>query len=148
MSQAPTPPGAHRRGPLFWLSAAAGWAVIGYGLRGLLHHRVDTRPSNLATFLAGGALIHDLIVAPMLIIVGVVIGRYVPGRVRAVVQAALIVSGGLALFSYPLVRGYAHRLHNPSSLPHNYTANLLLVLAIVWTFAAAILVIRLRRREG
>jgi len=148
VSQSPTPAGRHGRGPLFWLSAAAGWAVIGYGLRGLLHHHVDTRPSNLATFFAGGALIHDLVVAPILITVGVVIGRYVPGRIRAVVQAALIVSGGLALFSYPLVRGYAHRLHNPSSLPHNYTANLVLVLAIVWTVAATILVIRLRRREG
>jgi hypothetical protein len=148
VSRAPTPAEAHRRGPLFWLSATAGWAVIGYGLHGLLHHHVDTRPSNLATFLAGGALIHDLIVAPLLIIVGVVIGRYVPGRVRAVVQAALVVSGGLAVFSYPLVRGYAHRLHNPSSLPHNYTTNLVLVLAIVWAVAAAILVIRLRRREG
>jgi hypothetical protein len=78
----------------------------------------------------------------------VVIGSFVPGRVRAVVEAALIVSGGLAVFSYPLVRGYAHRLHNPSSLPHNYAANLVLVPAIVWTVAAAILVIRLRRPEG
>ena len=141
-------PAAHRRGPLFWLSAALGWAIIGYGVRGLLHHHVDTRPSNLATFVVAGALLHDLVVAPILVVAGVVVSRCVPARARAVVQAALIISGCVALFSYPLVRGYAHRLHNPSSLPHNYTANLLLVLAIVWTVAAAILVIRLRRREG
>jgi len=40
-------------GPVFWLSAAIGWAVIAYGLRGLFHHHVDTRPGNLATFVVG-----------------------------------------------------------------------------------------------
>jgi hypothetical protein len=143
-------PAAHRRGPLFWLSAAVGWAIIGYGVRGLLLHHVDTRPSNLATFVVAGALLHDLVVAPILVVLGVVASRSVPARARAVVQAALIISACVALFSYPLVRGYAHRLHNPSSLPHNYTANLALVLGIVWAIAAVILGIRLhlRRRDS
>ena len=60
-------------------------------------------------------------------------------------QAALIVSGSLVLFSYPLVRGYAHALRNPSSLPYNYTANLATVIAAVWTIAAVAIVVRLRR---
>ena len=36
-----------KRGPLFWISAAVGWGIIAYGLRGLFHHHVDTRPANL-----------------------------------------------------------------------------------------------------
>ena len=60
-------------------------------------------------------------------------------------QAALIVSGSLVLFSYPLVRGYAHALNNPSSLPHNYTANLAVVLVAVWAVTAVVMVVRLRR---
>jgi hypothetical protein len=131
-----------RAGPVFWVSAAAGWAIIGYGLRGLWQHRLDTRPANLAKFAVGGALIHDLILAPLLLAVGVTIARVVPARIRAIVQAALIVSGALVLFAYPLVRGYAHALHNPSSLPHNYTANLAVVLAAVWAVAAVAIVIR------
>ena len=129
----------------FWLTAAAGWAVIAYGLRGMIQHRLDTRPANLAKFAIGGALIHDLVFAPLLLLVGVAISRATPGRVRGIVQAALIVSGSLVLFSYPLVRGYAHVLHNPSSLPHNYTANLAIVLGGVWVIAAVALVVRLRR---
>jgi hypothetical protein len=131
-----------RAGPAFWVSAAAGWATIGYGLRGLWQHRLDTRPANLAKFAVGGALIHDLILAPLLLAVGVAIARIVPPRLRAIVQAALIVSGSLVLFAYPLVRGYAHALHNPSSLPHNYTANLAVVLAAVWVVAALAIVLR------
>jgi hypothetical protein len=136
------PPAA---GTGFWISAATGWVIIAYGLRGMIHHRLDTRPANLAKFAVGGALIHDLIFAPLVLLVGTVISRSTPAKVRGIVQAALIVSGTLVLFAYPLVRGYAHALRNPSSLPHNYTANLGIALAIVWAVATVAVMVRLRR---
>ena len=124
-----------KRGPLFWGSAVAGWALIGWGVRGALHHRIDTRPGQLARFLLGGALAHDLILAPLVLLVGVAVARSVPGRWRATVQAVLFVCGTLVLFSYPEVRGYAHVLRNPTSLPHDYAANLVVVLTV---FVAAV----------
>lgn len=141
-----TEPSTGGRGRLFWLSAAAGWVVIGYGLRGVYIHRIDTRPRDLATFALGGALLHDLLVAPLVIISGLALARVAPARLRGVVQSAAIVSTCLILFSYPLVRGYGHVLHNPSSLPHNYTANLLVVLGAVWLIAAAFAIRRLVAR--
>jgi hypothetical protein len=145
-SLAPRPDDAdeHRAGPLFWISAAVGWAVIGWGLRGVFQHSLDTRPANLAKFVVGGALLHDLIVAPVLLLAGVALARAVPGRARAVVQAALAISGIVALFSYPLVRAYGLAANNPTSLPHNYGANLLIVLGVVWAVAAGIVIARLR----
>jgi len=134
----------HRAGPLFWISAAMGWAVIAWGLRGIFEHSLDTRPANLARFVVGGALLHDLIIAPLIIGAGVLLARAVPGRARAVVQGALAVSGIVALFSYPLVRGFGLAANNPTSLPHNYAAGLLVVLGVVWAVAAAIAVVRLR----
>jgi hypothetical protein len=134
-----------RAGPLFWVSAALGWAVIAWGLRGIFEKSLDTRPSNLAKFVVGGALLHDLLVAPLVILAGVLLARVVRGRARALVQAALAVSGMVALFSYPLVRGYGLAANNPTSLPHNYTANLLVVLGLVWAFAATAVILRLRR---
>jgi hypothetical protein len=134
-------------GKLFWLSAIAGWIVIAYGIRGLLHHHVDTNPSDLAWFFVGGALLHDLLVAPLLLIAGVLVARSVPGRARAIVQAALIVSGALALFAYPFIRGYGHAVHNPSALPHNYTADLAIALAVVWGVASVLVVALLWRRR-
>ncbi len=134
----------HRAGPLFWISAAIGWAVIAWGLRGIFEHSLDTRPANLARFVVGGALLHDLIIAPLLIGAGVLLARAVPGRARAVVQGALAISGIVALFSYPLVRGFGLAANNPTSLPHNYTAGLLIVLGVVWAVATALVVVRLR----
>lgn len=138
--------GEPRRGPVFWISAAAGWALIGWGGRGVLHHHVDTRPGQLARFLLAGALAHDLLLAPVVLLTGVVVARTATGRWRAPIQAALLISGTLTLFAYPLLRGYGHVLHNPTSLPHNYSANLLVVIAVVVAGTAAVALIRAGRR--
>jgi hypothetical protein len=132
----------HRPGPLFWASAAAGWAVIAYGLRGIFQHSLDTRPAQLARFVVGGALLHDLVVAPLVILAGVAIARAVHGRARPVVQAALVVTAIVTLFSYPVVRAYGLATNNPTSLPHNYARNLLVVLAAIWVAAAGAIAVR------
>jgi hypothetical protein len=138
-------PSDHRAGPAFWVSAAAGWIVIGVGLRGIFLHRLDTRPANLAKFVVGGALLHDLLIAPLVLLAAVAVARAVPGRARGIVQAALAVTGVVALFSYPMVRAYGLAAHNPTSLPHNYALNLIVVLGVVWAVAAAALLVRLRK---
>lgn len=144
--------GRHRagsnRGALFWISAVAGWALIGWGLRGALHHHVDTRPASLTRFFIGGALIHDLVFAPVVLAGGVALARLVRGPARAPVQAALLISGTVVLFSYPEIRGFAHGLHNPTSLPHNYTANTAIVVGVVWVGVLAVAIVRRRVRRG
>ena len=140
---------SHRnRGPLFWLSAAAGWALILWGVRGALHHRIDTRPGQLARFLAGGALLHDLVVAPIVLLVGLAVARVVPAAWRSAVQAAAVISACVALFSYPLVRGFGRGAHNPTSLPHNYALNLTVVVAAVWVVTLALVVPMRKLRTG
>jgi hypothetical protein len=119
------------RGRTFWIGSAAGWALILYGLRGALHHSLDTRPSQLARFWIAGALAHDLVLAPVVLGIGIALARLVPRRRRAAVQRALIICGPLALFAYPQIRGYGHALRNPTSLPHNYIANFFLVAGAV-----------------
>jgi hypothetical protein len=138
----------HHRGPLFWVSALAGWALIGWGVRGLLHFHIDTRPEELARFFLSGALIHDLLFAPIVLGGGVVIARLSPRAWRAYVQGTLLVIGAVALFAYPEVRDYARILHNPTSLPHNYTANLAVVAAGVCLLVVVIALLRSRRRAA
>lgn len=135
-----------RRGPVFWGAAAAGWAVIGWGVRGALHHHIDTRPAELARFFIGGAIIHDVVFAPIVLGAGVLLARVAPGRWRAPLQAAAIVCGCAAIFSWPELRDYARATHNPSSLPHNYTANLAVVIAVVVLVTGGVVLVRRRRR--
>ena len=136
-----------RAGARFWLSAAAGWLIIGVGVRGIFQHTIDTRPASLARFVVGGALIHDLVVAPLVLLVALGITRAVPRWARSIVQAAVGVTAVLALFSYPLVGAYGRATRNPTSLPHNYTRNLTVVLGIVWAVAAVAVLVRLRNRH-
>jgi len=126
------------RGWLFWGSAAAGWALILWGVRGALRHSVDTRPGELARFLIGGALIHDLLVAPVALLAGLAVARVVRPHWRAAVQAAAVISACVALVAYPLVRGYGRAANNPTSLPHNYGWNLALVVSAVWVVTLAV----------
>lgn len=133
-----------KAGRLFWVSAAIGWGVIAWGVVGIFSNSLDTRPANLARFVVGGALLHDLIVAPLAIIAGVLLVRAVRGPARAPVQAALVVSAIVALFAYPLVRAYGLAANNPTSLPHNYAANLMIVLGVIWAVAAGVVAFRLR----
>ena len=149
MSAAPRPAGPSHPlpgplGPRFWISAAVGWAVIGWGVYGIVSNRLDTRPANLATFVVGGALLHDLLVAPLVIVAGVLVARAVPGRARAPVQAALVVSAIVALFAWPLVRAYGLAANNPTSLPHNYALNLAIVLGLVWAAAGVAIFLKSR----
>jgi hypothetical protein len=129
----------------FWVSAAAGWAVIVVSVGGILSNRIDTRPGSLARFVIGGALLHDVLVAPLVLLLALLVVKLVPAPVRSIVQGTLVVTAVVALFSYPLVRGYGLAARNPTSLPHNYALNLTVVLGVVWAIAAAVLVVRLRK---
>ena len=119
------------RGAAFWIATAAGWVVIAWGVRGVFAHRLDTRPGQLLRFFATGLAAHDLLLAPVVLTAGIVVARTVPGRWRSAVQAALLMAGTALLYAYPLVRGYGHRLGNPTSLPRNYSAGLFVVVAAI-----------------
>lgn len=120
------------RGLAFWVGAGAGWALIAWGVRGIFVQRIHTRPGQLLRFFATGLAAHDLLFAPLVLAAGVLIARAVPARWRSPAQAALLMAGPAAMYAYPLVRGYGRSLHNPTSLPHNYAAGLIIVLAAVW----------------
>ena len=45
------------------------------------------------------------------------------------------------------VRDYAAVLHNPSSLPHNYSANLAAALGVIWGIITIIVVATIARRR-
>lgn len=134
----PTPVG-------FWIGLVLGTPVIAYGVRGLLDALPGVELRSFLVFFAGGAIVHDLVIGPLVGLVGWLVVRRLPRPAVAPVQAALIVTAIVGLVSWPFVRGYGITAGEASFLSRNYTASLLTVWIVVWTAAALVVVVRVRQ---
>lgn len=119
-------------GPAFWLMFAVGWAIMAFGIKGLIQQPGSVGPDTVAPWLIGSAVVHDFLVAPAVIALGVVIVRLVPGEIRRFVQTGMVLSGAVIAVAAPLLIGLGGQAGNSSALPHNYRVNVLIVLAVVW----------------
>jgi hypothetical protein len=138
-------------GIAFWLSAAVGLAIVGFGVGGLLTQLQGPALTSWLKVFGGGLLVHDAIFAPLVVLGSVLLVRVVPASVRAPIQGALIVSCALVAIAIPVVGGYGRLANNPSLLPSDrYGTRLLTALAIVWVVAAvtAVLGRRSARASG
>ncbi len=128
------------------LLVLAGVVVAGYGVFGLVGDPSGPRTVGYPLFVLAGVLGHDLVLAPVALLTGAVLGRLVPIWLRGVLRGGLLVSGVLLLFGVPLALGFGHRASNPSALPLPYWRGLLIVLAGVWLGTAVVAVLRRPRR--
>jgi hypothetical protein len=115
------------------------------GAVGLVLHLHRTHPVGTAIYYVGGALAHDLIIAPLVILVGVLVAAVVPHAYRPAVRGGLIVSGAMTLIALPLLLGKGKQADNPSHVPLPYGRNLLLILAVVWGVVAVLCLFRAMR---
>ena len=123
------------RGRHFWTATAIGWLVIAYGIVGLLRANIDI--VGFGAWFLGAAVVHDLLVAPVVFGVGWLLTRALPPPWRTPVKAATAVSAVLVVFVWPLVRGYGRSAALPSALPLDYVSNLIGALAVIWSLAVA-----------
>jgi len=124
-------------GPLFLLALAVGWAVIGFGIHGLVSNWSSTNPPVVLRTVVGLNLLNDALVAPLLVIVATACRRLLPRWSLRPVQVGLIVSAAVVLYSYPLVGSWGKSVRSGSSrLPWNYAHNLAIVLAVIWAACA------------
>ncbi|WP_236246226.1 hypothetical protein [Streptomyces sp. CC210A] len=108
-----------------WVLGTAGVALMGVGAWLL----ADTRtPWDVVVWLGGAVVLHDAVVAPLVLGLGLLVAR--TGTARGVVRGALVVAGGLTLVALPVLLA-PRRPSNPSVLPLDYTRNWLLLLAAV-----------------
>jgi len=138
--------GDERPGKAFWIGLAAGWAVIVFGVAGLLANRADTKPFEVAYRFVELVLIHDAVVAPLAFIVGAVATRWLPTIVRGPVRGALALSAIVIVFALPLVQRLGAR-QNSSVLPLAYGPNLAIVLGAIWLTTAGVVARRVLKRR-
>ena len=86
-----------------WPFYAAGTAMTGFGLWGQVFG-ADTNPRRYAELLVAAALAHDLVLAPVVLLLGAASRPLLRGRLRGAVQAAAIVVGALLLVAVPTLR--------------------------------------------
>lgn len=134
-----------RHGPVFWAGVVVGWAVIGFGVWGTFDESNLTHPTSFGRWFFGGLFTHDLLLAPVVLVAGLAVARWVPARIRPVVSVALFVAGAVALYSAPVVLGYGERPANPSVLPRDYAEGLALVLGAIALAAVLLIAIRTGR---
>jgi hypothetical protein len=116
--------------------------VIGFGIHAALRNRVDSNPSALLQHVIAFDLGHDLVIAPLAVLLGWLVGRMVPRVARGPVRAGLAMTALLIIFSYPLMTRWGRRPTNSSTLPLDYGRNLTIVIVVVWLIAAAVIVRR------
>lgn len=116
-----------------WLLYAAGLVMVAIGLRGILHNTNGwEHPPFWGLLLIGGAVGHDVILAPVVFVVAVVLVRFVPLAARPLVASGLVVSAVLTVIAWPGIRGDGRTADNPTILPLNYAHGLLTALGVLW----------------
>lgn len=126
------------------IGAVVGVAIMAYGVGGAWAERDRTKPFELARWVVGADLAHDLILAPVVLAVSWLVGRFVPPIARWPVRWATATTGVLALVAWPFVRGYGRNPSVPSLLDRNYALGLGVYVVVVWLVAATWVVVRAR----
>jgi hypothetical protein len=132
----------------FWLAFVPGAAMMAFGLRGLLRTTDSSALWSALRWFVGGALAHDLIVSPVVCVVGFLAARWLPPIVRGPAQAALLACGVIGVVAYPLVRGYGVTPGEPSFLDRDYGTSVLALWGAAWSAAAVVVVWRVVRWRG
>lgn len=132
--------------------------VIGLGLLVLggvvlLQEVSPRRYVGILTWFAGALIVHDGIIAPLVVVVGVVsrrVGARVPAVAIAIVQAALVVAGVVVLLVVPEILKQAIGTLSSSILPQDYGLHLavfLVVVAVLTALAVGFYAVVLPRRQ-
>ncbi|MBJ7328368.1 MAG: hypothetical protein JHC95_00635 [Solirubrobacteraceae bacterium] len=76
-----------------WLGQLAMFAVVGFALAQMFQPRVAPEPLNLALWLVGGALVHDLLLLPGYSAVDSGLRRFLPAGALNFVRVPLAIAG-------------------------------------------------------
>ena len=112
---------------------AAGVLLTAYGVWLLLSRQDLERNLDVALWLAGGVLVHDVLLGSVVIVVSLLATRLLPAVARPAAGAGLVVLGSLTLLAVPFLGGFGRENapDNPTLLDRDYTAGYLVLVATV-----------------
>ena len=125
-----------------WVGLLLGLPFVAYGFRGVLADLPGVQLTSFGWYFVGAAVVHDVLVAPAVCVLGWFVLRRLPAVAVGPVQAALLASGVIGLVSWPFVRGYGVTPGEPSFLSRDYTRSVLVLWSVVWAVAVVVVTSR------
>jgi len=122
----------------------AGVAASAYGVVLLLDRPTEDLVET-GLWLAAGVLLHDAVLAPLVLGLGVVGARWLPARLRTPLAFGLVVLGSVTLVAVPVLGRFGAKPDNPTLLDRDYTTGWLVVAGLT---LAAVVVLALADRSG
>jgi len=129
------------------LLGALGVAVAAYGAWLLLQEDVADLVDT-AVWLAGGVVLHDFVLVPVTLLLGLALIRLLPANLRAPVAGGLVVLGTVTLMAVPVLGGWGANADNPTILDRNYPVGWLVVAGVTMLVVVMTIVLRAGRRSG
>lgn len=102
---------------------------------------------STVVWLGGGVLLHDVVLAPLVLLLGFVAVRLLPGGWRAAVAGGLVVLGSVTLLAIPVLGRFGAKPDNPTLLDRAYGPGWLAMAAGVVLGTLVVGLLR-RRRAG
>ncbi len=111
-----------------------GLGALAWGTVLFAEYAFPLRPDVFGTlgWLAGGPLVHDLLVAPLVGAAGLALSRFLPERWKTPVKTGAVLTGVLTLLAVPLLWRPFGGARNPGLHDADTLTGLLLTLAVVW----------------
>ena len=129
-----------------WLGAL-GVAVAAYGAWLLLQEDLSDLVDT-AVWLAGGVVLHDFVLVPLTLLLGLALVRLLPANLRAPVAGGLVVLGTVTLMAVPVLGGWGANADNPTILDRNYPVGWLVVAGVTMLVVVVTIVLRAGGRSG
>ncbi len=112
-----------------------GAAAAAYGLWLLLAQPLE-RLVAILVWAVGGVVAHDGVIAPIVVLLGLVAAARAPGWLRVPLVRLLVVLGPLTLVAIPVLGRFGARPDNPTLLDRPYWAGYLVLVALALVLTA------------
>ncbi len=101
---------------------------------------------NLVLWLAGGVVLHDGVLALVVLAVGAVVMWSLPRSTKAPAAVGFVVLGSVTLLAVPVLGRFGARSDNPSLLDRDYTVGWLVLAGLVLVAVVAASLVGSKRR--
>lgn len=132
----------------FWVGVVLGAPMMVYGAVALVQQVGWSRAFDVARWFGGGILLHDLVLAPIVLAVVWTIGRCTPPAARTPLRTAVLGTALIVAVGWPGLRGYGNKADNATIHPLDYGTAVLTLLVLLWVAALVWSARRLARPAG